>query len=98
MSVPGFRVHDALATVTGNTIIDIILRGQGTQLQQTLALHPTFATVWFNNDALAAATSGRVIEGVTLTSTASFEARTCGRSSISSRLPAPSWRWRRSRT
>lgn len=75
LSVPGFRVGDALRTFTGNPIIDLVLQGQGTQLQQALAANPTFALVWLgNNDVLAAATSGRVIEGVTLTPVAQFEA------------------------
>lgn len=75
LSVPGLRVGDALRTVTGNPLIDLVLRGQGTQLQQALALQPTFALVWLgNNDVLAAATSGRVIEGVTLTPVDQFEA------------------------
>ena len=75
LSVPGFRIGDALRTVTGNPVIDLVLRGLGTQLQQALALQPTFALVWLgNNDVLAAATSGRVIEGVTLTPVAQFEA------------------------
>jgi lysophospholipase L1-like esterase len=75
LSVPGFRVGDALRTFTGNPIIDLVLQGQGTQLQQALAKNPTFALVWLgNNDVLAAATSGRVIEGVTLTPVAQFQA------------------------
>lgn len=75
LSVPGYRVGDALRTFTGNPVIDLILRGQGTQLQQALALQPTFALVWLgNNDVLAAATSGRVIEGVTLTPVGQFRA------------------------
>lgn len=75
LSVPGFRIGDALRTVTGNPIIDLVLRGQGTQLQQALALQPTFALVWLgNNDVLAAATSGIVIDGVTLTPVSQFEA------------------------
>lgn len=73
MAVPGFRVGDVVRTVTGNAIIDLILRGQGTQLQQAAALQPTLATVWLgNNDVLAAATSGLVIEGVTLTPVGQF--------------------------
>ncbi|MGH9361765.1 MAG: SGNH/GDSL hydrolase family protein [Thermoanaerobaculia bacterium] len=73
LGVPGARVHDVVATVTGG-LHDLVLRGRGTQLQQALALQPTFATVWIgNNDVLAAATSGRVIDGVTLTTLASFE-------------------------
>ena len=76
LAVPGARVHDTVATVTDNGgLHDLILRGQGTALQQAAFLHPTFATVWIgNNDALRAATSGRVIEGITLTPVAAFEA------------------------
>lgn len=76
LGVPGANVHNTVATVTDNGgLHDLILRGLGTALQQAVAFHPTFVSVWIgNNDALAAATSGRVIEGVTLTPTASFEA------------------------
>jgi len=76
LAVPGSRVHDVVATVTDNGgLHDLILRRQGTALQQAAFLRPTFATVWIgNNDVLAAATSGRVIEGVTITPVASFEA------------------------
>lgn len=75
LSVPGFRVGDALRTVTGNVIIDLVLQGQGTQLQQALRANPTFAVLWLgNNDVLGAATSGLVIEGATLTPVASFQA------------------------
>jgi lysophospholipase L1-like esterase len=76
LAVPGARVHDLVATVTDNGgLHDLILRGRGTQLQQAVAFRPTFVSVWIgNNDVLAAATSGRVIEGVTLTSPAAFEA------------------------
>jgi lysophospholipase L1-like esterase len=75
MAVPGFRVGDVRRTVTGNPIIDLVLRGNGTQLQQALARQPTFATLWIgNNDVLGAATSGIVLEGVTLTPVAQFEA------------------------
>jgi lysophospholipase L1-like esterase len=74
LAVPGARVRDVLVTVTGG-LHDVVLRGQGTQLQQALALQPTFVSLWIgNNDVLAAATSGRVIEGVTLTPVAAFEA------------------------
>ena len=75
LGVSSFRVHDVVATVTGNPLIDTVLRGQGTALQQAAALRPTFVTVFIgNNDVLAAATSGRVIEGVTLTPLAQFQA------------------------
>lgn len=76
LAVPGARVHNTVATVTDNGgLHDLILRGLGTAVQQAVALRPTFVTIWIgNNDVLAAATSGRVIEGVTLTPVASFEA------------------------
>jgi len=75
LSVPGFNVGDALRTRTGNPLIDLILRGLGTQLELALAQQPTFAMVWLgNNDVLGAATAGRVIEGVTLTPVGQFEA------------------------
>ncbi len=75
MAVPGFDVHDVLVTRAGNQIVNLILRGIGTQLEQVAALQPTFVTVWIgNNDVLGAATSGLVIEGVTLSTLAQFEA------------------------
>lgn len=79
IAVPGATVHDLLTTRNGG-FHDVILRNtnpaQGfTQLQQGLSLQPTFATLWIgNNDALAAATSGIVVDGVTLTPLAQFEA------------------------
>lgn len=74
LAVPGADVIDAVQRVTDNGgLHDLILRGQGTQLQQALALQPTFVTVWIgNNDVLAAATSGIVLDGVTLTREAEF--------------------------
>jgi lysophospholipase L1-like esterase len=76
LAIPGARVHDTLTRVTDNGgLHDLILRGIGTAVQQAVALRPTFVTLWIgNNDALAAATSGIVIDGVTLTTAASFEA------------------------
>ena len=74
LAVPGFDVVDVFETVTGNALIDIILRGQGPAIGQALALQPTFALVWIgNNDVLGAATSGIVLEGVTLTPVPVFE-------------------------
>ncbi|HEX2162624.1 MAG TPA: SGNH/GDSL hydrolase family protein, partial [Thermoanaerobaculia bacterium] len=68
LAVPGFDAEDVLSTVTGNALIDIILRGQGPAINQALALSPTFALIWIgNNDVLGAATSGIVVDGVTLT-------------------------------
>lgn len=76
MGVPGMTVGDVVNTRTdfGQGLFDAILRGLGTQLEQAVALDPTFVTLWIGaNDALAAATSGVVIDGVTLTRLADFE-------------------------
>lgn len=80
LGIPGAKVHDIVATVSGG-IYDVILqtfspalRGK-TALQQAQALNPTFATIWIgNNDVLGAAVSGIVIEGATITPVAQFEA------------------------
>lgn len=77
LGVPGAEVGDTLRTVTdgGMGPHDLVLRGLGTALQQAVALRPTFVTLWIgNNDALGAATSGLVIDGVTLTTLSQFEA------------------------
>ena len=74
LAVPGTRLRDILVTTTGG-LHPLVLRGIGTQLQQAVALSPTFATIWAgNNDVLGAATSGIAIEGVTLTPVPQFEA------------------------
>lgn len=75
LAVPGANVNDILTQVTdGGGLTDLILRGQGTQVQQALALQPGFVLVWGgSNDALGAATSGIVIDGVTLTPLSEFE-------------------------
>jgi lysophospholipase L1-like esterase len=80
LAVPGASLHDLL-TKTHSTSptdpTDLVLRGLGggtTQLQQGLSLKPTFVSLWIgNNDALAAATSGIAVEGVTLTPAAQFD-------------------------
>jgi lysophospholipase L1-like esterase len=75
LAVPGADVHDVVATVNDGGLHSLILRGLGTQLQQAVFLRPTFVTIWIgSNDVLGAATSGRVIEGVTITPVAQFEA------------------------
>ncbi len=75
LAVPGFRVHDVGHTFSGNGIVNLVLRGRGTALTQAVLANPTFVTLWIgNNDVLAAATSGIVIDGVTLTPVAQFEA------------------------
>ena len=82
IAVPGAKVHDVVATKFGG-LHDLILRNNPaappeqtfTQLQEGLSLRPTFATLWIgNNDVLGAATSGIVVDGVTLTPVAQFEA------------------------
>lgn len=75
LAVPGFDARDVVLTRAGNQIVNLVLRGLGTQLEQAAFLGPTFATVWVgNNDVLGAATSGIVIDGVTLTPAAQFQA------------------------
>lgn len=77
LAVPGFDTAEALNVVSdpANPLSDLVLRGLGTMLQQTLVQQPTFVTVWLgNNDVLGAATSGIVIDGVTLTRRADFRA------------------------
>lgn len=78
LGIPGADVGELL-TRTGatpdpsNPYFQIILRGLGPAVGQAAALQPTFISVWIgNNDVLGAVTSGRVIEGVTLTPIAEF--------------------------
>lgn len=74
LAISGFDVRDVLLTRTGNPLIDVTLRGQGTALEQAAFLQPTFAYVWLgSNDVLGAATSGIVLEGVTITPPGQFE-------------------------
>lgn len=86
LGIPGANVEDVLTRLCDDTgvFFGLVLRNQGcgtrlgggaTAIEQALSLEPTFATVWLGaNDALRAATSGLVIEGVTLTPLASFDA------------------------
>lgn len=79
LGVPGANVRDTVSTVTGG-LHDVVLqsfspllRGRSA-LQQAVQQSPTFVTIWIgNNDVLGAATSGIVIEGVTITPVARFE-------------------------
>lgn len=67
LGVPGASTTDLLQTTSGG-FHDVVLRGQGTALQQGLALRPTALTVWIgNNDILGAVVRGSVIDGVTMT-------------------------------
>ncbi|MEO6326933.1 MAG: SGNH/GDSL hydrolase family protein [Thermoanaerobaculia bacterium] len=80
LAVPGYNIHDVTTTKAAvqnsNPLTDLVLRGLGggtTALQQAASLRPTFVTVFIgNNDVLGAATSGTVIDGVTLTPAAPF--------------------------
>ena len=79
MAIPGARLHDLLTktqSTSASDPTDLVLRHLGfTQLQQGLSFPPTFVSLWIgNNDALAAATSGIVIDGVTLTTAEQFDA------------------------
>src|SRR6266571_8914108 len=72
LGVPGATSVDCL-TATGGGFHDLVLRGLGTAVQQALASHPTFVTLWIgNNDVLGAAVNGRAIDGVTLVRAATF--------------------------
>lgn len=69
LGIPGALLPDLLqATGTAtaldptNVFFDIILRGQGTALEQAIAAQPTLLTLWIgNNDILGYATSGGVL-------------------------------------
>jgi lysophospholipase L1-like esterase len=77
LAVPGANLGNAINLVTDNNgVHDLVLRGRGSQLQQAVGLRPTAVLVWIgNNDVLGAATTGRAIEGVTLTPAAVFRSR-----------------------
>ncbi len=75
LGVSGARVHDTLTNRGVGSSHALVLRGLGTAVEQAVAQSPTFVTLWIgNNDVLGAATSGIVLEGVTLTPLESFEA------------------------
>ena len=66
LGIPGIVLADVLLTESSpseysgsNPLIDAVLRGQGTVLDQALSKNPTMTTVWIgNNDILGYATSG----------------------------------------
>ena len=83
LAIPGYLAASATNCVTAtaatpcnNPLIDLVLRGSGaTTLQQAASLKPTFVIIGvFGNEALGAATSGTVIDGVTLPPTAVYAA------------------------
>jgi len=77
LSIPGAQVRDLLtltgreeANTTARSFAQFILRGQGTAVQQAVALQPTFISLWIGgNDVLGAVLSGRP---AALTPTADF--------------------------
>jgi lysophospholipase L1-like esterase len=72
LGVPGATSVDCLTTTSGG-FHDLVLRGLGTAVQQAVASHPTFVTIWIGNgDVLGAAVNGRAIDGVTLVPAATF--------------------------
>jgi lysophospholipase L1-like esterase len=75
LGVSGARVNDTLTNPGIGQSHALVLRGLGTALQQAVAQSPTLVSLWIgNNDVLRAATTGIVLEVVTLTPLASFEA------------------------
>lgn len=71
LAVPGALADDAANTVTSqfNPGFDLVLRRQGTMLQQAGALNPTFVIVWFGmNEVL-----GKVTRNAPIPSPVSFE-------------------------
>ncbi|HVS03155.1 MAG TPA: SGNH/GDSL hydrolase family protein [Thermoanaerobaculia bacterium] len=77
LSIPGADACELLQrTSDAGGMFDLVLRRLGfTAVEQALALSPTFVYLWAgSNDVLGAAVSGRVIDGVTLTQAAPFEA------------------------
>jgi len=78
LAVPGFTVSNVVDSnpTPAPSLGYIILRGQGTMLQQAAALKPTFLTIFIgNNDVLGAAGLATVIDGVTLTPTVVFDSK-----------------------
>jgi lysophospholipase L1-like esterase len=77
LSVPGYTVGAAMA-LTGAEgaaagLGQVILRGLGTEVQQAIALHPTFIAIWLGgNDFLGAVSAG---DPTRLTPVATFTAQ-----------------------
>jgi hypothetical protein len=79
LSVPGFKIADVSDTVsdaTGRTLANLVLRGQGTALNQALSLNPTFITLGLiGNDILPAEGAALFLDGVTVTPLAAYTAK-----------------------
>ncbi len=69
LGIPGallvdfLQAKDASTSISGDNIFfDIVLRGNGTELEQAISLKPTFMTLWVgNNDILGYATRGGTV-------------------------------------
>ncbi len=75
LGITGATSIDVLQTKTSadNPFFDLVLRKQGTVMEEAVALSPTFITFWVgNNDVLAAVLNGKAIDGVTMTPVEAF--------------------------
>jgi len=77
LSVPGYKIADVSDKLTDNGgLADLVLRGQGSALNQALALNPDFVMVNIvGNDILTAGGAGFLLDGVTATPLAVFTAK-----------------------
>lgn len=71
LAVPGATAADAVATITSqvNPAFDLVLRRQGTMLQQAAALEPTFVIVWLGENEVL----GKVTRNAPIPSAQDFE-------------------------
>ena len=75
LSVPGYKIADVSDTLTGG-LADLVLRGQGSALDQALSLNPSFITLGIiGNDILTAGAAGILLDGVTATPLDVFTAK-----------------------
>lgn len=82
LAIPGYLGASVVNCVTNtgtvpckNALIDVVLRGKGTVLQQAASLTPTFFAIGvLGNELLGPATQGTAIDGVTLMSKEAYAA------------------------
>lgn len=68
LGIPGAEIFDISNTTSSitNIFFELILRGLGTQLEQTIELDPSLILLWLgNNDALGAVLSGGNLDNIT---------------------------------